>query len=639
MLPFPLPDTVGLHKIDVGHAGSDLPESDDGEPIYAGFIGALASPDVNPPNWPDPHKSDLQTELSNMLDLAASVQPDGDDDTDPIVGPPLYGRWHAAVQAVPAAGATPQWLRELNLEPPLRATAGLGADTVRANQEDLMQQAWEQIGDVLEANRKLRQAQLAREASNSIKKRHFDNAALSDDMRVQIASPALSRIPLPSTGVTAGGELRASSLPAGTASGAMRRFARPAGPVSKHSGSDNTDWAGRVLDGLANPDSGLTLGNELLPPEGMGTIGHLLATNAPTGPGQTPATLFTDYAAFEDDYRQDPPLPADMTTVRGQVTAALDPATAVTDRIKTRIAVSDDYWARPEPLDPVMAAPEFTRPMYETVATKWLVPGLEVMPDDSLSILEVNPDFIEAYMVGLSHEMARELLWREYPTDQRGTYFRQFWDVRGKVPPPATDAEIETSKDILPIHTWRGDEELGDNLLLGTSPDPNTASPQPDIVVIIRGELLRRYPNTVIYMAEAAWDANGTARVPKVIPPRNNENHIFPHLQRPNRRGCTLSLASNSLSHRPGATVCQIRRMQTDPNPMPVGLSSSKSSRPNPSLVWTTVIQIPFRTLKIGKIWAGPVWSTPPPIPARHRLCLKGTISSRMMWVNTQSRT
>ena len=32
-------------------------------------------------------------------------------------------------------------------------------------------------------------------------------------------------------------------------------------------------------------------------------------------------------------------------------------------------------------------------------------------------------------MVGLNHEMARELLWREYPTDQRGTYFRQFWDV------------------------------------------------------------------------------------------------------------------------------------------------------------------------------------------------------------------
>lgn len=27
--------------------------------------------------------------------------------------------------------------------------------------------------------------------------------------------------------------------------------------------------------------------------------------------------------------------------------------------------------------------------------------------------------------------LAHESLWREYPTDQRGSYFRQFWDVSG----------------------------------------------------------------------------------------------------------------------------------------------------------------------------------------------------------------
>ena len=40
---------------------------------------------------------------------------------------------------------------------------------------------------------------------------------------------------------------------------------------------------------------------------------------------------------------------------------------------------------------------------------------------------QTNNRFIEAYLVGLNHEMARELLWREYPTDQRGTYFSSFW--------------------------------------------------------------------------------------------------------------------------------------------------------------------------------------------------------------------
>ena len=47
-------------------------------------------------------------------------------------------------------------------------------------------------------------------------------------------------------------------------------------------------------------------------------------------------------------------------------------------------------------------------------------------------------------MVGANHEMNRELLWRRYPTDRRGTPFRRFWDrVDGKAP------------DIGPIHEFR----------------------------------------------------------------------------------------------------------------------------------------------------------------------------------------
>ena len=60
-------------------------------------------------------------------------------------------------------------------------------------------------------------------------------------------------------------------------------------------------------------------------------------------------------------------------------------------------------------------------------------------------------------MVGLNHEMSRELLFREYPTDQRGTYFRQFWDVRGRVPAPAPGS----TDDIDPIDGWPGGDALG----------------------------------------------------------------------------------------------------------------------------------------------------------------------------------
>ena len=46
-------------------------------------------------------------------------------------------------------------------------------------------------------------------------------------------------------------------------------------------------------------------------------------------------------------------------------------------------------------------------------------------------------------------EMAREVLWHEYPTDHRDTYFRQFWDVRGYAGPPGVQVS-----DISPIREW-----------------------------------------------------------------------------------------------------------------------------------------------------------------------------------------
>ena len=49
-------------------------------------------------------------------------------------------------------------------------------------------------------------------------------------------------------------------------------------------------------------------------------------------------------------------------------------------------------------------------------------------------------------MVGLNHEMARELLWREYPTDQRGSYFRQFWDASVAVERERISEEFPTRR-------------------------------------------------------------------------------------------------------------------------------------------------------------------------------------------------
>jgi hypothetical protein len=86
-------------------------------------------------------------------------------------------------------------------------------------------------------------------------------------------------------------------------------------------------------------------------------------------------------------------------------------------------------------------------------------------------------------MVGLNHEMGRELLWRGFPTDQRGTYFARFWDARAP----------EAKPDVLPLHGW-GNRPLG---------DPQTAPSGDRFVMLIRSALLRRYPTAVIYASKA----------------------------------------------------------------------------------------------------------------------------------------
>src|SRR5262249_27634791 len=174
--------------------------------------------------------------------------------------------------------------------------------------------------------------------------------------------------------------------------------------------------------------------------------------------------------------RPPPPLPP----VKASLLKRLDPAGTVTLRVQATIRVTPSspqaLRAAPssDPLRPILAAPEFPRPMYEVLrdlSQELLLPGIEHVPPNTITLLETNAKFVESFMVGLNMEMGRELLWRGFPTDQRGTYFRQFWD--GAQP------------DIEPIYQW-DDKALGSNLL-GPGPDEN-------VVLLIRGELLSRYP-------------------------------------------------------------------------------------------------------------------------------------------------
>jgi hypothetical protein len=137
-----------------------------------------------------------------------------------------------------------------------------------------------------------------------------------------------------------------------------------------------------------------------------------------------------------------------------------------------------------DPLEPLLDGPDFPQPMYEALrdlAQDFLFPGMEHVPANTVTLLETNPQFVESFLVGLNAEMSRELLWRKYPTDQRGTSFRRFWDTSAGDDQPDIDL----------IKQWGG-RKLGDNANTGDK-----------LVLLLRGELLRRYPNAVIYAVAA----------------------------------------------------------------------------------------------------------------------------------------
>jgi hypothetical protein len=181
-----------------------------------------------------------------------------------------------------------------------------------------------------------------------------------------------------------------------------------------------------------------------------------------------------------------------------ELVTKLDPALTVPARVSARLTTGSGRlpgWLRPgwfddHRIEPVMAHPRFSDPMYEPLHRydrEWMVPGLGLIQrPDMATLLQTNNRFIEAYLVGLNHEMGRELLWREYPSDQRGTYFSSFWTRR-----PELRADLHE-----PL--WQTGE-------LGLHVDPALDG---KLVFLVRGDLIRRYPGVVAHAVRQARDPN-----------------------------------------------------------------------------------------------------------------------------------
>lgn len=197
--------------------------------------------------------------------------------------------------------------------------------------------------------------------------------------------------------------------------------------------------------------------------------------------------------------------------VAGAVVAGMNPPHAVYRRVTAALPGLSRHLAAQagiagRRLKPVQAHPSFDEPAVadlQAMSQDHVLPNISALPTDTLTLMEPNRRFIEAFLAGLNFEFARELLWREYPTDQRGSYFRVFWDrrdaLRGGTAGDGPDGPAaEVAADAAPLHQWLA--PLGGNLPAGV-----TGTAAAPLVLVMRSDLLHRFSNTVVTAHRASW--------------------------------------------------------------------------------------------------------------------------------------
>jgi hypothetical protein len=545
--PTVLPATVGAESMDVDHAAAGIPAA--GGPLA--LEGALESISTKPTNWTGAAKVAFQTAVQTLINQSGPTtdDPAHPNPKDPVIVPPIYGRWQAGAPTVNRNAAG--WLNELNLDPRNRSNAGMGTQVVQEERTQLMASAWQQVSGVLEANQMLRQAQLARAAMQQVYRQHLQPA--QPEKVLNLTTPLHARILASPTTVKAA--LRSSRVPERMLSGTFRRVARLPVRRAVKTGPPSL---------LSNVSSGAIA---IVPPPkapgGMVAIDQIAKTTSPSptappppaapteilfknftaktvtdipsqpafqitnrgdpfgggpsaGPDSAPAAafraatgrLFTEFERLPADAQ--PAAELDIAALSSAVLARTNPVDTIPRRVRSLIFIPDKLpWQPVDPLETIMAAPEFPQPMYaplRDLSPAYLLPGVDRVPVNSVGLLQTNQRFIESYMAGLNHELSRQLLCNSYPTDQRGSYFRQFWDVSAYIPQPADPPDpaqlAEKLKDIQPMHTWKLPSALG------THPGRTDVVPN-NVVLLVRGELFKRYPNAIVYAGKATRDAQG----------------------------------------------------------------------------------------------------------------------------------
>jgi hypothetical protein len=546
-------ENMGTRPIDCSNPGYGMLEEGG---LELQMEAALKSLDTTYQAWGmdtnDPLSRKKQEALAGLLNKREEKieKENGEVETRLRVTPPVYGEWYASKEGetikVDAANKN-HWLDELNLDFRHRAAAGLGVQFVKENQESLMKAAWEQLSNVKKVNQELNLGRFGREVS-SLMYRRLEKMKPTNVLKM--ALPMQSKIAVqPEKTVAA--VLNSTSFSKNLTRGKTRKY-------------------------LFNRRS-VDVPSDFKPIETSQVVSATFKVNG------------TKDSARKRSIVLNIPIMRNATAsawpdgMLANTIAALNPKMTIETKIKNRISrfrsvekneVSKDaskgilHPSAPEDeLHPVKWYPEFHRPMYhflKAISQEYILPGLENVPQNTVGLLQTNRRFIEAFMVGLNHEMASELRWREFPTDLRGSYFRSFWDtsiysvdesekekfrstdiglkllrrIRSKYgdtfgtfqaieesyasgEPNETEKEVadayenaiekwlltrDEDKDIERLALWKINNRLGDNPVAGKL--NNQEEDQNQLVLLVRGELLQKFSNTLIYLVTKHQDGN-----------------------------------------------------------------------------------------------------------------------------------
>lgn len=512
---------------------------------------ALVSPNFEHKWFGDQNAVDriARNKLIAQLNEADNLQqtPNASITEDPLVNiPPMHGRWHAAENAVDTGTGLlkdANWFHQLNLDPSYRMAAGIGAELVREKQDVFMQQAWEQVGELREANQKLRQAELGKEVATRLFKKHL---AARDEEKILAVTQALhGKIEFDngSTTETIHDKVTKSTMPNASLDPAFTKLIRKKGPLAKKINKNlaaGEELQGDLVTKLADhTPNGANLDittaapkaldeKVLLNPAGVGSLkvndfdpdSISRVTNLKGKIDQQEIDKNATNASKVDFSN------SDFNQSKSKVVNKLEPLRSIPKEtlssIDMDLPVNRARLPEESSLKTIMTHPEFEQPTFSYLIEKhpdFLSPAIGQMKNNTISLMKINQPFIESFMVGMNHAMGSELLWREYPTDQRGNYFRQFWDTGEHLNAQLTP---EHPKDITPITTWEKNTPLGSHSLTQIDQDGK-------VVLLIKGELLKQYPNLVLFAQKATWHNGGRI----LDDPNQTANVAFPMFRVP----------------------------------------------------------------------------------------------------------